>query len=230
MFAAIFAIGGFFALVFARSGNLWIVGVFHAIGNAAFGAIHDNLQTLKVHLPGQRPLDELDVPPFRVVDPEGFAHCICSRAQVLDFAGNDQRLHPRFHFVRKLEPVARKKLDPIILVGIMRGRDNDSRIRSETPGHKRNRGSRHGPDQKHIHTHRADAGRQGRFQHIAGQSSVFPDDDLMTSRSSQEEIGGSPSKLHRRLTGHRFQVRDTPDAVCPEQLTHSLFSVIRHES
>lgn len=37
MFAAIFAIGAFFALVFARSGNLWIVGMFHGIGNAAFG-------------------------------------------------------------------------------------------------------------------------------------------------------------------------------------------------
>jgi membrane protease YdiL (CAAX protease family) len=38
MFAAIFAIGAFFAGVFARSGNLWIVGVFHGIGNAAFGS------------------------------------------------------------------------------------------------------------------------------------------------------------------------------------------------
>jgi membrane protease YdiL (CAAX protease family) len=34
MFAAIFAIGLFFGLLFRRSGNLWIVAVTHGIGNA----------------------------------------------------------------------------------------------------------------------------------------------------------------------------------------------------
>jgi len=34
MFAAIFAIGLFFGIVYRRYGNLWIVAVFHAIGNA----------------------------------------------------------------------------------------------------------------------------------------------------------------------------------------------------
>ena len=34
MFAAVFAIGLVFALVYWRSGNLWIVGVMHAFGNA----------------------------------------------------------------------------------------------------------------------------------------------------------------------------------------------------
>ncbi|MGH2437730.1 MAG: lysostaphin resistance A-like protein [bacterium] len=34
MFAAIFAIGLFFGVVYERSGNLWIVAIFHAIGNA----------------------------------------------------------------------------------------------------------------------------------------------------------------------------------------------------
>jgi membrane protease YdiL (CAAX protease family) len=34
MFAAIFAVGMFFGFLYRRSGNLWIVGVFHALGNA----------------------------------------------------------------------------------------------------------------------------------------------------------------------------------------------------
>ncbi len=34
MFASIFAIGLFFGVLYRRSGNLWIVAVFHAIGNA----------------------------------------------------------------------------------------------------------------------------------------------------------------------------------------------------
>jgi uncharacterized protein len=33
MFAAIFGIGLFFAFIFARTRNLWIVGVFHGLGN-----------------------------------------------------------------------------------------------------------------------------------------------------------------------------------------------------
>lgn len=34
MFAAIFGIGLLFGVLYQRSGNLWIVGLFHAIGNA----------------------------------------------------------------------------------------------------------------------------------------------------------------------------------------------------
>jgi membrane protease YdiL (CAAX protease family) len=34
MFAAIFAIGLFFGVLFRRSGNLWIVAIIHGIGNA----------------------------------------------------------------------------------------------------------------------------------------------------------------------------------------------------
>ena len=34
MFAATFAIGLFFGVLFWRSGNLWIVAVIHGIGNA----------------------------------------------------------------------------------------------------------------------------------------------------------------------------------------------------
>jgi membrane protease YdiL (CAAX protease family) len=34
MFAAIFVIGLFFAVLFHRSGNLWIAAVFHGLGTA----------------------------------------------------------------------------------------------------------------------------------------------------------------------------------------------------
>jgi membrane protease YdiL (CAAX protease family) len=34
MFAGIFAIGLFFAMLFQRSGNLWIVGIFHGLGDS----------------------------------------------------------------------------------------------------------------------------------------------------------------------------------------------------
>ena len=34
MFAAVFAIGLLFGVLYWRSGNLWIVAVMHAVGNA----------------------------------------------------------------------------------------------------------------------------------------------------------------------------------------------------
>lgn len=44
MFASIFVIGLFFGVLYGRSGNLWIVAIFHAIGNAyivwSVGSVH----------------------------------------------------------------------------------------------------------------------------------------------------------------------------------------------
>ena len=40
MFAGIFAIGLFFALVFWRSGNLWMVAIFHGIGDSYIESTH----------------------------------------------------------------------------------------------------------------------------------------------------------------------------------------------
>lgn len=44
MFASIFVIGLFFGVLYRRSGNLWIVAIFHAIGNAyivwSVGPVH----------------------------------------------------------------------------------------------------------------------------------------------------------------------------------------------
>jgi membrane protease YdiL (CAAX protease family) len=44
MFASIFLVGLFFGVLYRRSGNLWIVAIFHAIGNAyivwSIGPVH----------------------------------------------------------------------------------------------------------------------------------------------------------------------------------------------
>ena len=40
MFAGIFAIGLFFGLLFRRSGNLWMVAIFHGIGNSYIEGTH----------------------------------------------------------------------------------------------------------------------------------------------------------------------------------------------
>ena len=42
MFAGIFAIGLFFAVLFLRSGNLWMVGIFHGLGDSYVVGLSNN--------------------------------------------------------------------------------------------------------------------------------------------------------------------------------------------
>ena len=42
MFAGIFAIGLFFAVLFLRSGNLWMVGIFHGLGDSYIVGLSNN--------------------------------------------------------------------------------------------------------------------------------------------------------------------------------------------
>ena len=42
MFAGIFAIGLFFAVLFLKSGNLWMVGIFHGLGDSYIVGLSNN--------------------------------------------------------------------------------------------------------------------------------------------------------------------------------------------
>ena len=87
----------------------------------AVGAIDDDPQPLKIQIPGQGAFHELDVPPLGVVDSKGLAHVVRRWTQVFDFIRDDQRLHSRLELVGELEPVIRKELDAVVLIGIVRG-------------------------------------------------------------------------------------------------------------
>jgi len=42
MFAGIFTIGLFFAVLFLRAGNLWMVGIFHGLGDSYVVGLNTN--------------------------------------------------------------------------------------------------------------------------------------------------------------------------------------------
>ena len=184
------------------------------------GAIDHQFDALKIQVFGQRPLDEFDVPSFGIVDPECLADGIGSGTEVGNLIGHDQFFDSRLDFIWKFEPVVRKKLDAVILIGIMGCRDHDAGIGPETPCEKCDRRCRQWPHQKHVDPHGADARHQRGFQHIAGHSRILSDHDLMTPGPAHENVRSGTSQLHRSLAGHRLQISRTPDTICAEELTH----------
>ena len=86
---------------------------------------------------------------------------------MLDFIRAQQRLHPLLEIVRKLEPIAGKELDSIILIGIVRGRNHDPGVRAKTSGQERDARRRHRTNEQDVHAHRTNSRGQGRLQHVA---------------------------------------------------------------
>ena len=118
--------------------------------------------------------------------------------------------------VRELEPLTGEKLDPVVLVWIVRGRNHDPRIGAEAPGQKRDGGRRHGADQQDVHAHGTDPRRQRRLDEVPGKPGILSDDDAMAARAGLEDMGGRPPQLQGGLAGHGLDVRHAPDAVSPE--------------
>ena len=113
---------------------------------------------------------------------------------MVDLTAHDQRLEVVFQTVGQLEPIPRENLDPVILERVVRGGDHDAGICPLATGQKGNPGSRQGPDQEHIGTHRTDAGRQGGLEHIARQTGVLADQNPVPTRHIAKHIGQGPAE------------------------------------
>ena len=72
------------------------------------------------------------------------------RPRLLGHAAENHLFHARLDFVGQLETVPGKKLDAVVLIRIVRGRDHHARVRAHAAGQKRHPGRRHGPDQQNI--------------------------------------------------------------------------------
>ena len=81
--------------------------------------IYHDLEAVKGKSLGHGPLDKLDVPARRVVDPIGLADFTSQRAELLDLPVDDQRLHPLLHLIRNFESFPREKLNSVVLKGIV---------------------------------------------------------------------------------------------------------------
>ena len=135
-------------------------------------AIDDDLQTTQIHVIWKRALAELDVSPGRIVD--------SPRASEIGRLHADQRrINPRLDFclhrIGQLGTVRREKLDAIIVIRVVRCRNDDAGLQTQRACQVSNRWCRHRPDQADINPSCRKPRLQRRFQHVPGNARVFPD-------------------------------------------------------
>ena len=160
----------------------------------AVGAVDDDFDPVQGQLTRKGGLGKDVVAAQGVIYPSGFADGGRGGPQMVDLTAHDQRLEVVFQTVGQLEPIPRENLDSVILERVVRGGDHDAGICPLAAGQKGNPGSRQGPDQEHIGTHRTDAGRQGGLKHIARQTGVLADQNPVPTRHIAKHIGQSPAE------------------------------------
>ena len=171
----------------------------HAGGNVisgAVGAIHHYLQPAQIEIVGIGALAELDVATSGVIDAAGLAEPGRLHAvhRLLE-----PRLDVEFHCIGQLGALCRKKLDAIVVVGIVRGGDHHAGLQAQGAreiGHGRRR---HRPAQHHVDPGRGKSGLQRGFQHIAGNARVLAD------QHGRMLVDGQPLARHQRGTGSKAQ-------------------------
>ena len=123
----------------------------HLVGGA-MGAIDDDLESLERAALGEGALCELDIAALSVFQ----AHRAAQRRR-LGQGFRPAVLHQRFNIglgrVRQLEAVRAEQFDPIVLEGIVRGRDHHAEVGAQRAGEHRHRRGRQRADQHHIHAH-----------------------------------------------------------------------------
>ena len=89
----------------------------------------------------------------------------------------NQCLDPRFQRVVQLEALGREHFDAVVLIRIVRGRNNDARVRMQIDRQKRHRRRRDHTQHDRV----AAAGRQPRdqraLQHVGGNARILADHD-----------------------------------------------------
>ena len=100
----------------------------------AVRAIHHDAHAFERHAARERGLGIFDVAAQRVVDAHRLADCVGGRADVFDLAAEDQVLDLIFDLVVELVAVGAEELDAVVVVGIVRGGDDDAGVGAQAAG------------------------------------------------------------------------------------------------
>ena len=187
----------------------------------AVRAVDDHLHAVQRVLLGEHLLQELDVAPGRVLD----AHRLADGVRLGARAGvpGGDALHAAFQLgldlVGQLEAVGREDLDAVVLVGVVRGADDDARVGAHRPGDEGDPGRRQRPDQHDVRAGRHDAGLHRALEHVARQARVLADDDAPRPVGVAEPLRDGLPQTQGHLRRHRVAIGDAPDSVRAEQLS-----------
>jgi hypothetical protein len=97
----------------------------------------------------------------------GAAEDMVGRLQAGCFSAKNEIFNLGFLFIRQLEAVRSKYLDPIVGIRVMRGGNDNSRTRPGRSGNKGNAGRRQDPDEFGVYAGCTHSGSQGVSDHVA---------------------------------------------------------------
>ncbi len=180
-----------------------------AIGGAV-GAIEHDPQTAEAQMARERRLGELHIALGAAVDALG-APDVVWRGQRGDPC--HQRLDFSLLGIRELETVRAEQLDPVILIGIVRGRDHHAHVGAQRARQHPDRRRRRRAEQKDVHPRRGESRLQRAFDHVARQSRVLADDGAMAVRAAQKMPPRRLREPQGDIGGHRVAVGATANAV-----------------
>ena len=130
----------------------------------------------------------------------------------------DQVLDVGLDLVGQLEAVGAEELDPVVLVGIVRGADHRAGVGPHRDGELRDGRRRKRPAEEHVDAHAAQARGQRRLQHVPRNTSVFADHHPVAVAAPLDGEGHGAPELEHQLARHRIDVGDAADAVGAEEL------------
>ena len=149
----------------------------------AVGAVHHQLKPLKGQGGGHRTLAELNVAPGGVLDAPGLAQ----GGGVHRHQGLIQGLlDGQFNLIRQLVAPRGEELDAVIIVGVMRGTDDDARGGAQGAGQIGDGRSRHGAEEPDIDARRRQPRLQGGLEHITRDASIFTNQYLTAKTRAQD--------------------------------------------
>src|SRR5690606_19848948 len=120
-----------------------------------------------------RVLAGLDVAADRVARAHGLAELFGRDGAEGLFQGG---LDGAFGGVIELFAVGREELDAVVVVRVVRGRDDDAAVGAHRVGQVRDRGRGHRPHQLHVDAGGHQPGLEGGLEHVVGDAGVLADD------------------------------------------------------
>src|SRR3990167_3924756 len=149
-----------------------------AVSRAVAAVDHDP-QSFQSEMAGKGVLEKDNVSSYGIGNSECLADLRGGRP-VLGLPFQNHLFHPRLDLVRELETICREKLYPVILERIVRSGYHHAGIGPHAPGEKRHAWRRQRTDEEDICSTGAYPGSKGRLEHIARQTRVLADKDLIT--------------------------------------------------
>ncbi len=172
--------------MFVPSGVLWKVSTsapssrrIHGrrfVGRAV-GHIDGDAQLVERQLARETRLGEFDVAAQGIVDALRAADLAGRRPDVFDLAAENEVFDLPLDPVVQLVAVVAEKLDPVVLVGVMRSGQHDPGVAAQRTGDVRHAGRRQGAELEHVHAQGHQSGRERVFEHVAALAGVLAQGD-----------------------------------------------------